>query len=96
MKAALVKRLEHLENRQDATVRLEDRRSSGLARIHLAMGVNFVLTIGRNAREALAEADASIDPDRRARLEQQVEAARSIAALLAKHSNGRPTACGVQ
>ena len=89
MKAALVKRLEHLENRQDATVRLEDRRSSGLARIHLAMGVNFVLTIGAHAREELAEAGAVLDPDRREQLEKQAAAAQSIAEVLANHRGAR-------
>ena len=83
MKAALVKRLEHLENRQVAALRLEDQRDGRMAAIHLAQGVGFALKVGIRAQGDLEAADASIDPDRRAKLQQQVEAATSIAALLA-------------
>ena len=89
MKASLVKRLGALEERQLTAVRVEDQRSERLREIHLAQGVGFALKIGIRAQEDLAAANGSIDPSRRARLEQQVAAAESIAAVLVKHSNRR-------
>ena len=89
MKQGMFKRLDALEERQVAALRLEDRRSERLEAIHLAMSVGFALRLGVKAQEELEEENGSIDPGRRAELEKQVAAAGSIAGLLAKHSNRR-------
>ncbi len=92
MKLSLMKRLEHVEQRQVRALRLEDQRSERQAAIHDAMVIGNALRVGGNAREELEAANGSLDPSRRAELVKTVEAARSIAALLAKHINRRPTA----
>ena len=89
MKQSFMKRLKHVEERQARGRRHEDQRSERMEAIHLAMSVGFALRLGVKAQEDLAAANGSIDPSRRARLEQQVAAAESIAAVLVKHSNRR-------
>ena len=91
MKQSVMKRLEHVEARQVMALRLEDQRSKWSATLHAAMLVGNALQRGVNAREELDAADASLKPDRRAELEEQLAAARSIASALETGASRRET-----
>ena len=94
MKLSLMKRLEHVEQRQVTVLRLEDRRSEREAAIYNAMVVGNALRLGGNAKEELDADDGSMDLKGRAKLEEQVAAARRIAATLAKYSPAKQVETG--
>ena len=94
MKQALMKRLERLEERQIIGQRLEDRRSRREVILHTAIAICFALRLGGNAKEELDADDGSMDPKGRAKLEEQVAAARRIAATLAKYSPAKQVETG--
>ena len=91
MKQSFMKRLEHVEQRQVTALRLEDQRSERWEAIHLAMEIGLVLRRGVNAREELDAANGSLEPSRRAELEEQLAVARSIATALEKGPARRET-----
>ena len=88
---SFMKRLEHVEARQVTALRLEDQRSERMEAIHNAMVIGKALRLGGNAREELNAADSSLKPDRRAELEEQLAAARSIASALETGASRRET-----
>ena len=90
MKAALLKRIESLEERQVIGQRLEEQRSRQEVNLHTAIAICYALTVGGNAKEELDAADSSMDPKRRAKLEEHVAAARSIATTLEIHNRKSP------
>ena len=94
MKQSFMKRLEHVEQRQVTALRLEDQRSEREAAIYNAMVVGNALQLGGDAREELDADDGSMDPKGRAKLEEQVAAARRIAATLAKYSPAKQVETG--
>ncbi len=78
MKQALIKRLERVEERQS----LWRPRGEAVSRLETALRIAFALRLGANAKEELAEAGASLKPERRAELGEHLAAARSIAMTL--------------
>ncbi len=58
------------------------------------MPICFALRLGGNAKEELDADDGSMDPMGRAKLEEQVAAARRIAATLAKYSPAKQVETG--
>ena len=91
MKQSWIKRLDHLEDRQTVL----QRPAETFSPMELARRVAFVVALGGVAREEL-DADASLDPARRAELTKTLETARSIASALAKCSRSAETAPGAQ
>ncbi len=82
MKQSFLRRLERVEARQG----LWQRPPETFSRLETALRIGFALRVGGNAREELDAADASMGPERREELNEQVAAARRIAATLAKYS----------
>ena len=91
MKAALLKRVESLEERQVIDQRLEEQRSRQEVILQTAIAICYALTVGGKAKEELDAADSSMDPKRRAKLEEHVAAARSIATTLETGASRRET-----
>ena len=81
MKQSILRRLERLEAWQ-APIAGPEGPYSGV--VGNAITVGFALRVGGNAREELDAADASMGPERRTKLTEQVAAARRIAATLAE------------
>ena len=76
------KRLRALEAAAESPQHYEKLPEGRLGKILTAQRIAFALRLGANAREELAEAGASLKPERRAELGEHLAAARSIAMTL--------------
>ncbi len=91
MKQSWTKRLEHLE--AAAAPHHHEKPPEGrLGQILTAQKIAFALRLGGNAKEELAEAGATLKPERHAELTKTLEGARRVAAALA--SSGPPLVTG--
>ena len=78
MKKEFVKRLEALEEQKALAQRPVERDNP----MQVAIRVGLALREGVEANDELIEADASLDPERRAKLTETLRLARSIATAL--------------
>ena len=85
MRQALVRRLEHLEERQAGALRLNETLST----FEVARRVLATVREGLEAKEELAAANGSLDPERRAELTKRLKAAREIAAAFSRYSQAK-------
>ena len=83
--------LELMEHSEAQVPSLLEQFSGRLGRIYLAQHVGLALELGARAKDELDAADASLDPEGRAELSEQIEAARKIAKALEKYRPAEDT-----
>ena len=87
-------RLRALERMEDPECQPQTEMARGIARgdkIFIAIAIYHTLREGGEAKKELDAAGASLNPERRAELTEQLDAARKIAALLEKHRPAQDT-----